>query len=237
MVGFMRVVSGVALLAGCVGVLPGVGSSASQASGEGRALPAASVGGTPALGQVQQPLAAGSLRKATRLEVGQSDLVLPLRNSKVLAGTVTYSDGTRDGAVQWASSDEAILSVDAVTGRATALKEGQATIIASVIGDASVRVQIQVTVRSEGAQDVLVRMGETAVTLVPGQTRQLDAVIQDSNGRQGGNLVWSSSNQLVAVVNATGLVTAVTPGIASVTAASQLDPTRRASVQITVVAP
>lgn len=46
---------------------------------------------------------------------------------------------------------------------------------------------------------------------------------------------WSSSNQSVASVGSSGLVTAVAPGTASITATSQADAAKSASVTITVV--
>jgi|GEM_PF-4659368 len=56
-----------------------------------------------------------------------------------------------------------------------------------------------------------------------GQTVQLAAELKDKQGRVLADRVvtWSSSNPAVATVNATGLVTGVTPGGATITAASE----------------
>ena len=49
-------------------------------------------------------------------------------------------------------------------------------------------------------------------------------------------VTWTSSNAAVASVDATGLVTAVASGTASITATSSADATKKASVTITVTA-
>lgn len=59
----------------------------------------------------------------------------------------------------------------------------------------------------------------TVVTLVPGATHQLTAT-KSANGKEtpDGSITWSSSNELVATVSTTGLVTAVGTGEAIVSA-------------------
>jgi probable HAF family extracellular repeat protein len=58
---------------------------------------------------------------------------------------------------------------------------------------------------------------------VPGQTVQLTAELKDKQDRVLTNreVTWSSSNPAVATVDASGLVTGVTPGGATITAASE----------------
>ncbi|MBM3270984.1 MAG: Ig domain-containing protein [Candidatus Sericytochromatia bacterium] len=173
-------------------------------------------------------------KRPIKIDLSQTDLILPVKNSKTLMGTVTYENGTRDSSIKWSSSDETILSVDPNSGAITANKEGQATIIAAAITDPSLLILVNVTVRGAGVQDLIVRVSPATGSLQVGQTMQINATIQDSNGDQGGNVLWTSSNSAVAAVNAEGLVTGVVPGTATITAISQKDPTRRSSAVVTV---
>jgi hypothetical protein len=79
--------------------------------------------------------------------------------------------------------------------------------------------------------DITVEVVPDAATLTVGQTRQLVAVISGTTN-QGAN--WETSAPGVATVSATGLVTAVSAGVAVVTAVSQADPTKRDAATITV---
>jgi plastocyanin len=64
-----------------------------------------------------------------------------------------------------------------------------------------------------------VTIAATATTLEPGTTAQLTATARNSaGGALPGAATWSSSNQAVATVSGTGLVTAVANGNATITA-------------------
>ena len=116
----------------------------------------------------------------------------------------------------WASSDTLVAMVDAA-GLVTAVANGTATITASS-GSAS------------GTATVTVEQGARAVTVSPaadtllalGDTVRLAAEARDGNGRAvaGAEFSWESSDTLVAMVDATGLVTATANGTATLTATS-----------------
>lgn len=63
-----------------------------------------------------------------------------------------------------------------------------------------------------------VTLEKEKVTLDSGKTESLKAVVTPDNATQGGAVVWSSSNEKVATVDANGVVTAVGAGKATVTA-------------------
>lgn len=73
----------------------------------------------------------------------------------------------------------------------------------------------------------------SSATLVPGQTQTLSATTRDARGSvlSGRNIVWNSATSAVATVDASGVVTAVAPGTASVTATSE---GKSGTAQITV---
>lgn len=121
-----------------------------------------------------------------------------------------------DADVQWSSTDQAVATVDS-TGLVTAIGNGSASITATV-GDAS------------GASEVTVAQVLVGTGIVPanttffalGDTARLVAAGRDANGHAIGGLTftWSSENEAVATVDATGLVTAVRTGGTDILAVS-----------------
>lgn len=117
-------------------------------------------------------------------------------------------------AVTWASGAAAVVTVNA-TGLVTAAGNGTATVSATA-GSAS------------GVATVIVAQRVSAVTVTPppadsvvaGDTLRLSAEASDANGHPiaSTEFEWSSSDAAVATVDATGLVTAVDSGTATITA-------------------
>ena len=62
-----------------------------------------------------------------------------------------------------------------------------------------------------------VSLDKTILTLTEGGTAQLTATVEPSNATNK-NVTWSSNNESVATVDASGVVTAVAPGTAAITA-------------------
>jgi O-glycosyl hydrolase len=79
-----------------------------------------------------------------------------------------------------------------------------------------------------------VAMNPTAVSISAGDTTQLTATVAPSNASNK-NVTWSSSNTNVATVNATGLVSGVAAGTATITVTT-VDGTKTATSVITVAA-
>ena len=139
-----------------------------------------------------------------------------------LGATVQLSADVRDqngdamtgATVTWSSSDAAVATVDG-SGLVTAVDDGTTTITAtagSVAGTAAVTVaQVPAEVVVEPAAHTLVAFGDTI---------RLSAEARDANGNAvaTAEFAWSSSDTLVATVDASGLVTAAGNGAAMVTA-------------------
>ena len=121
-------------------------------------------------------------------------------------------------AVVWASSDGSVATVDA-SGRVTAVWNGNATISASVQGGGPSG-SVQVTVAQEVAEVRVAPAGDTLRAL--GDTIRLTGRALDRNGHrvEQASLSWSSSDEAVVSVDASGLVTAAGNGWATVTAES-----------------
>ena len=116
----------------------------------------------------------------------------------------------------WESGDAAVATVDA-SGLVMAVANGNATITAtsgSVSGNATVTV-------AQEASTVTVTPAAASIAVL-GDTVRLTAEALDANGNavSGAEFSWESSDGAVATVDASGLVTAVASGSATITATS-----------------
>ncbi len=118
------------------------------------------------------------------------------------------------GSVVWSSSDESVAIVDQ-SGLATAISAGTAIITATaefVSGSATLAVE-------EPLRVATIELAPLEMTLEPGGTQQYTATILDQHGNPiAADLIWSSSEESVATVDQSGLVTAVSAGTTIITA-------------------
>ena len=116
--------------------------------------------------------------------------------------------------VAWSSSDATVASVSA-TGLVTAMRSGMALITARAgAASAHVGVAVGITVARVAVDP------ETASLTSEGETLQLTATVYDRNDTAipEAAVAWSSSDETVASVSATGLVTALASGTTRITA-------------------
>ena len=132
----------------------------------------------------------------------------------IAAATDSGGAALPDPVVNWSSSDPGVVTVDH-EGLVTAVSNGTATITATSDGSSAVAA-IKVSIISR----IAITPDSTAV-LSEGGTVQLTATAFTSNDRAVPHvrIAWSSSEPSVATVDSTGLVTAVSAGTATVTAA------------------
>ena len=158
-------------------------------------VPVASVTVTPASASIQQG-------QTIQLTATPKDA-----NGNALTGRV----------VTWSSSNTAVASVNA-GGFVTSGAAGSATITATSEGKSGTSA---ITVTSVPVASVTVSPAPGSVQA--GQTLQLTATPKDVNGNPltGRTISWSSSNTSVATVSASGLVTGVVAGSATITATSE----------------
>ncbi|MBA3646281.1 MAG: Ig-like domain-containing protein [Gemmatimonadaceae bacterium] len=135
--------------------------------------------------------------------------------------------------VTFTSSNTSVATVDAA-GNVTGVAAGTATITAVSDGKTSTSAITVVTtpVASIG-------LTPSSVTPCVGQSQQLTAVVRDASGNilTGRNVTFTSSAPAVATVNASGLVTGVTAGLATITATSEgKTTTAQANICLAVVA-
>ena len=131
----------------------------------------------------------------------------------------------------WTSSDYSVVDVN--SNKLTAKKSGRAVV--TVKSNAGPDEYINVTV--EGGSDVIyvnsISLNETSVSLTEGSTKQLQATVLPSNATDK-SVSWSSSNNSVAQVSSSGLVTAESIGTATITCKANDGSGASATCSITV---
>lgn len=119
--------------------------------------------------------------------------------------------------ITWSSSNTTVARVDA-DGTVTGVAPGAATIVATCEGRSA---QAAVTVALPPVQTVTISPNPD--TLAVNTDGQFTATLRDVNGAALTDraVTWSSNNTTVAVVSATGVVTALTPGLAIISASAE----------------
>ena len=122
-------------------------------------------------------------------------------------------------AIVWSSSDRAVATVNAATGAVTAVAPGTANIIATSEG---ITGQATLTVTPVPVASVTVILAASSIIAGTSTTAAAETRDASNNVLAGRAIVWSSSDPAVATVDAaTGAVTAVAPGTASIIATSE----------------
>jgi uncharacterized protein YjdB len=133
--------------------------------------------------------------------------------------------------VQWFTTNNAVASITSA-GVVTARRVGRAVISARWGNQARYSTSVAVEVRS-GFVVGSVAVTPTSATIESGATTQLSAEVRDANGVVVSfPATWSSSNNAVATVSSTGVVTGVAAGGATITATAG-DRTSSASITVT----
>ncbi len=163
--------------------------------------------------------------------VTPSSVALTVGDTRTVTATVRDAAGNplAGRSVSWSSADLTIVTVSP-GGLITAVGAGATSVSATVEGQSG---SVVVTVSPVPVATVAVLPSNSS--LVIGQTQMLSATPKDAAGSPltGRVTTWSSSNVSVASVSATGLVTAVSIGGATITATVE---GRAASASVTVVA-
>src|SRR5205823_1701913 len=160
----------------------------------------------------------------TPVPVASVDVTPP--SASVQAGQTVQLTGTpRDAGgtplsgrtVTWSSSTPAVATVSS-SGLVSGVTPGSATITATSEGKSGTS-----TITVTPVPVASVEVTPATASVQGGQTVQLTGTPKDADGAplSGRTVTWSSSNTAVATVNSSGLVSGVTPGTATITAASE----------------
>lgn len=150
--------------------------------------------------------------KVTAIILNSTSLSMTEGDSFKLTATVSPDNAT-DKSVIWSSSNASI--ADVTDGVVTAVKEGAATItVASRDGGARATCEVAVAARIIDVESVTLSQKEAEI--IVGKTLTLTATVLPENATDK-TVTWTSNNTAVATVD-NGVVTAVKPGSASITA-------------------
>ena len=158
----------------------------------------------------------------------RSSLTLVIDSEETLALTFTPENATNKN-VTWDSSDKTVASVDAA-GKVTALKLGT-TDITVTTEDGGKTATCNVTVVAEAIVVESVSLIES-LTLSLGEVATLVPTFTPENATNQ-NVTWSSSDEKVASVDATGKVTGLKAGTADITVTT-VDGEKTAKCAVTV---
>lgn len=147
----------------------------------------------------------------TSVELNKTSLQMKEGDTETLVATVKPENAT-DKTITWSSSNANIASVDG-NGKVMAVKEGTATITVKAGGESAacaVTIKKDVPVSS-------IALNKTSLFLRVGESETLTATIEPE-GATDKAVIWSSSENSIAIVDENGKVTAIKEGSAVITA-------------------
>ena len=115
------------------------------------------------------------------------------------------------GAVTYASSNTAVATVDANSGKVTAVGKGTATITATQVANGNYTAATATCAITVNPANATFTLSTTTAELTVGETLQLTLT-----NTSDGTVTYTSGNTAVATVNANGMVTAVAEGTATI---------------------
>ena len=165
------------------------------------------------------------------VELNKATITLTVGENETLIAAINPQNATNQN-VTWSSSNANVVTVDNA-GRVTAIAAGTATITVTT-EDGNRTATCVVTVVAASIPVTNVALNRTTATLTVGESETLVAVITPENATNQ-NVLWSSNNSDVATVDASGRVTAVAIGTATITVTTE-DGEFSATCKVTVVA-
>ena len=169
-----------------------------------------------------------TVRYATAVSVSPTAATVDVGETRALTATVTSENGSTT-AVTWRTGNASVATVSAA-GVVTGVAVGTTDVVAVSVADTTRRASSTITVEA-AVRSVSVTPGTSS--LVAGQTVQLTPTVV-ADAPLSTAVTYRSSNSAVARVSATGLVTAVAIGSASVVVLSVADTTKRATALVSV---
>ena len=134
-----------------------------------------------------------------------------------IEATVMPEDAT-DKTLEWTSSDESVATVDA-EGNVSALKEGTCVITATAADGSGMSASCSINVSARVIPVESIMVSQESAELKFGESVALTATVVPEDATDK-TVTWSSDNTDVAIVDADGNVTAVSLGVATITATS-----------------
>ena len=155
--------------------------------------------------------------QVTAVSLDKTTLSLVVGTKGTLTATITPDDAeTKD--VSWMSCNPAIATVDD-KGEVTAVAVGKATVTV-ITADGGKMANCEVIVTAAPVAVTGITLDKTALSLGAEDKEQLTATIAPEDATNT-NVTWTTSDDKIATVSATGEVTAIGEGVATITATTE----------------
>ncbi|MBN1648967.1 MAG: Ig-like domain-containing protein [Spirochaetales bacterium] len=151
----------------------------------------------------------------TGVELNKESTSIFIGSTEQLTAEISPTDAANQ-TVYWSTDDSDIATVSS-TGFVTAEGAGTATITVTT-DDGPYTDSCTVTVLPISVTGV--ELDPDSVTIYPGDTEQLSATVSPGDASDQ-TVLWSSSDNAIAEVSSSGLITAISPGIADITVTTQ----------------
>ena len=142
-------------------------------------------------------------------------LEMEVGDSRSLSVSVTPENATYKDALLWSSTDDSVATVSA-SGKVTVLKAGTASVAVRSATGGEASASVSVTVRAKAVPAEAVELGDSELAIGIGSSRLIAAALAPAGA--AGTIEWSSTDESVATVDGTGLVTAHKAGTATIRA-------------------
>ena len=169
---------------------------------------------------------------AESVSLNITDVDVEIGATLQLTATV-LPEATTDKTVTWSSSDTEVATVNA-QGLVTTVGVGEAVITATTADGSALKATCNVTVLPIRATSIA--LDKTEAVVPEGETLQLVATVLPDNATDKA-VVWRSSDEQIATVDANGLVTAVARGNVVITATTADGSNLAANWAVTVTFP
>ena len=150
---------------------------------------------------------------ATNIKLNKNTIELEVGKSEKLQVTIEPENVTNK-TVSWSSSNETVATVDN-EGKVTARGEGEATIVAKTSNGKEAKCTIKVKPVEIYATSI--KLNKETLRIASGKEENLQATIEPANAINK-TIIWTSSNEQVAIVDSKGKITAKNDGTATITA-------------------
>lgn len=152
----------------------------------------------------------------TGIKLNKESVTLLKGQTDTLITTFAPEDTTFVGKASYKSSDESIITVNE-DGKITAIKEGKATVTATVKdGENEFSATCEITVNEIPLNTITI--DKTDFELNVSETEKLNVIFEPENTTDDKTIEWSSSDESIVSVDNEGVVTAKAEGTAIITA-------------------
>lgn len=146
----------------------------------------------------------------TNATINKESLTMNKGTEEQLEVTIEPSDAT-DQEITWTTDDDEVATVDE-NGKVTAVGAGETTITAKV-GSFTLTTDVEVVVPIEK-----IELNETSIEMLPTQEKNLSVIITPNDTTEDTTVRWESNNPDVVSVDNNGVISALEPGNATITA-------------------